>query len=180
MVKKYLKKIKYKVFGKSLNDEIEDLRNRGVKVGNNTKIYSCNIDYGHGFLITIGDNVTITHSTILAHDASCQKVIGKSKVGKVIIGNNVFIGLGSIILPNVTIGDNVIVGCGSVVTKSIPANTIIAGNPAKIIGTFEEFKIKHENYINEKPVYDFYWKNANKAEKDKMNRDLINTFGYID
>jgi acetyltransferase-like isoleucine patch superfamily enzyme len=51
----------------------------------------------------------------------------------VTIGNNVFIGMHSIILKGVTIGDGAVVGAGSVVTKSIPANEIWAGNPAKFI-----------------------------------------------
>ena len=52
---------------------------------------------------------------------------------KVIIGNNVWIGSGSIILPGTSIGDNAIIGAGSVVNKDIPENTIAVGNPAKVI-----------------------------------------------
>lgn len=53
--------------------------------------------------------------------------------GKVAIGNDVWIGGGSIICPNVTIGDNTVIGAGSVVTKSIPDNVTAVGNPCKII-----------------------------------------------
>lgn len=53
--------------------------------------------------------------------------------GPVIIGDNVWVGAGSCILPNVTIGNNCIIGANSVVTKSFPDNCVIAGNPAKII-----------------------------------------------
>lgn len=49
------------------------------------------------------------------------------------IGNNCFIGARSIILPGITIGDHAIVAAGSVVTKDVPANSIVAGNPAKVI-----------------------------------------------
>ena len=49
------------------------------------------------------------------------------------IGNQCFIGMNSIILPGVKIGNNVIVGAGAVVTKDIPSNTIVAGNPAKVL-----------------------------------------------
>jgi len=54
------------------------------------------------------------------------------------IGNNVWIGGNSVILPGVTIGDNTIIGAGSVVTKSIPANVIAAGNPCKVIRAITE------------------------------------------
>jgi len=95
--------------------------------------------------LSIGNNVTITSGTmILSHDASPQKVGLSSIKKKVTIGNNVFIGIRSIILCGVTIGNNVIVGAGSVVTKDIPDNVVVGGNPAKIICTIEEFKIKHE------------------------------------
>ena len=56
-----------------------------------------------------------------------------SKTSPVTIGNNVWIGGGSIILPGVTIGDNVTIGAGSVVTKSIRSNVLAYGNPCRII-----------------------------------------------
>lgn len=59
--------------------------------------------------------------------------------GKVVIGDNVFVGMNSIICRNVNIGNNVIIGAGSVVTKNCDANSIYAGNPAKKIGSVEEF-----------------------------------------
>lgn len=65
---------------------------------------------------------------ILSHDFSTRR-----HAAKTMIGSHCFIGCGAIILPNVVIGDHVIVGAGSVVTKDIPANSIVAGNPAKVI-----------------------------------------------
>lgn len=53
--------------------------------------------------------------------------------GPVIIGNNVWIGEHAAILPGVTIGDNAVIGANAVVTKNVPANAVVAGNPAKII-----------------------------------------------
>ena len=95
--------------------------------------------------MSIGDDVTITSGTIiLSHDASPQKVGLGSIKKKVTIGNNVFIGVLSVILPGVTIGNNVIVGAGSVVTKDISNDTVVCGNPAKKICTIREFKKKHE------------------------------------
>lgn len=56
----------------------------------------------------------------------------------VTIGNNVWIGAGSVILPGVTIGDNSVIGAGSVVTKDIPANVVAVGNPCKILREISE------------------------------------------
>ena len=79
---------------------------------------------------------------ILTHDACTKKIMGFGTIGKVIIGNNVFIGARSIILSNVKIGNNCIIGAGSVVTKNIPDNSIACGNPAKVIKTSDEFRMQ--------------------------------------
>lgn len=102
----------------------------------------------------------------------------KTKVGKVNIGNNCFIGWGAIILPNTTIGDNCIIGAGSVITKSVPKNSIVAGNPAKIIGNTDEFIERHKKFMQEKPVFNKYWKNKTEDEKKKEEDMLKETFGY--
>ena len=68
--------------------------------------------------------------------------------GCIEIMDNVFIGSGTIILPNVKIGPNVIIAAGSVITKDIPENTVVAGIPAKQIGTFEEYKEKRKHHKN--------------------------------
>ena len=73
---------------------IDDYRELGVKIGENCTIYSSNIDRGHSYLIEIGNNCTLTHCTILAHDASTKKYLKKSKVGLVTIGDN-SIGVGN-------------------------------------------------------------------------------------
>ena len=73
------------------------------------------------------------HVCIIAHDA-CRTYDGKHRIkADVKVGNNCFVGYGSILLPGVTIGDEVIVGAGSVVTKDVPSNSIVAGNPARVI-----------------------------------------------
>ena len=105
----------------------------------------CFIDPSHCFLITIGRNVTMSiNVTILAHDASTAKLTGYTKIGKVDIGDNVFIGANTTILPNVTIGKNAIIGSASVVTKNVCENMVVAGNPAKVICSVEEYKKKNE------------------------------------
>lgn len=94
---------------------------------------------GHAFLLTIGNNVTISDARILLHDASTKMALKYSRVGRVTIGDNVFIGADSIILPSITIGNNVVVGAGTVVTKDVPDNSVIVGNPGRIITSYDEF-----------------------------------------
>ena len=135
------------------------------------------LDIGHAFLITIGDNVTISAAAVLAHDASTKHGTGYSRVGKVKIGNEVFIGYGAVILPNVTIGNKVVVGAGSIVTKDIPDNSVVVGNPARVVGKYDEFVNNNKKLLEEKPRYETYWKNKTQAEKDAMRKEIID-FGF--
>jgi len=85
--------------------------------------------------IKIGDRCIITHGCIiLSHDRARKRIDPNDKgSGTVQLGNDVFIGVNSVILRDVTIGDCSIVGAGSVVTKDVPSFVVVAGNPAKII-----------------------------------------------
>lgn len=138
-------------------------------------MYSSYIDGNYPYLISVGNNVTLSHCSILAHDASTKMYLGKSKIGKVVIGNNVFAGYESVILPNVTIGNDVIIGARSVVTKDIPNNSIVAGNPAKVIGKTSEYIEKHSKLIKKQP-------NLSKDSKciSMIKDSLNNNFSYGD
>ena len=103
---------------KSISKE-DQWRERGVRIGKNFDAPDSVIDYCFGFLVTIGDNVTLSGTTVLAHDGSTKKILGYSKVGNVVIGNNVFVGYGSIILPNVRIGCIFRKNCGDCEKKSV-------------------------------------------------------------
>lgn len=154
-------------------NSIEALRSRGVRIGENCSINTDYIDYGHGFLVSIGDNVTIAvNAMILTHDASTKPFLGYSKVGSVSIGNDVFIGAGSIILPGVSIGKNVIIGAGSVVIRDIPDNSVAVGNPAKVIGSTRDYIDKNRKLMNAAPIYNTYWANKTSEEKNKMIEEL--------
>ena len=100
-------------------DELTVLKNRGLRIGSNLRCHSTYpFDSLFPWLITIGDNVCISSNVkILAHDTSTEYINGHTKIGTVNIGDNVYIGYGVIILPNVHIGSNAIIGAGSVVTK---------------------------------------------------------------
>lgn len=107
-------------------------------------------------LIYIGDNVRIASNvSFITHDVIHNMlnhlpedvrggVFYHEKKGKIVIGNNVFIGANSLIMYDVKIGDNVVIGAGSVVTKSIPDNSVCAGVPCKTLGDFESLLEKRK------------------------------------
>jgi acetyltransferase-like isoleucine patch superfamily enzyme len=116
----------------------------GVKVGKNCRIYTTKFGL-EPFLIQIGNRVTITSGVrFITHDGSTWLMRDEKGrrflYNKIEIGNNVFVGVNSIILPGVKIDDNCIIAAGSVVTKSVPSNSIVGGVPAKIIGNFNDLK----------------------------------------
>lgn len=148
----------------------------GVEIGKNCYIHKAVIDKGHGYLIRIGNNCTLTKCIILAHDASTKKYINKAKIGRVVIGDNCFIGMQSIILPGVTIGNNSIIGCGSIVSKNIPAGSVVAGNPAKVIMSTDEFVNKHKTKMQELPVFEKTWTKKTEQEKIK-EKSIIEKYG---
>lgn len=120
------------------NNRIGYARFLGVTIGNNCRIYID--DWGsEPEMITVGDNVTITKDVmLLTHDGSTilyRDEYGnrRYRFGTVNIGNNVFIGIRSIIMPGVSICDKVIIGVNTVVTKSITKPGVYVGIPAKLI-----------------------------------------------
>lgn len=123
----------------------EYLRKKGITIGEHSKT-ATNIQTAEPYLIEIGDYVTISHDVdFITHDNSVCKIFGTFNdiYGRIIVGNNCFIGAHAIIMYGVTIADNVIVAAGSVVSKSITdSNVIVAGCPARIIGTWDQFGVK--------------------------------------
>lgn len=103
-------------------------------------------------LITIGVDCVVSKRVVfLTHDYSLTtglKAIGKTpEVDKMIVdtitlGNNVFVGLGSTLLPGTNIGDNCIIGAGCVVKGDIPSNSVVIGNPAKVICSLSDYANK--------------------------------------
>ena len=152
---------------------VRDLRERGATIGTNVDTINAKIDMGTPFLLNIGDNVTITNCRILTHDASTKKFLGYTKAGKVSIGNNVFIGADSTILPNTKIGNNVIIGAGTVVAHDIPDNSVVVGNPCRIICSCDEYIKKQEQRMKEIPVFDFMGSELNSLEKASEREKLI-------
>ena len=185
MIERVITILKQLVVKKEPYSLLNELIERGLKVGSNFNMQGgCIIDSSHCWHITIGDNVTLAPRVhILAHDASTKKFFNYVKIGKVRIGNNVFIGAGTIILPGVYIGDNVIVGAGSVVTHDIPEDSLAAGNPARVIGTCSGFIEKRKSEMKQFPCFGEEYTlrgNISHEMKDKMNDMMQDRFGYIE
>jgi len=132
-------------------------RHIGVKIGRDCRIYT--VDFGtEPFLISIGNHCTITRGVIfITHDGSTW--LHRDEKGRryyyapIAIGNDVFIGTKTLIMPGVKIEDRVIIGAGSVVTKSVPTGVVIAGNPAKIIGSYDELERRRlETFVSDKDM----------------------------
>lgn len=124
----------------------------GVRMGQNVSLIPP-VNFGsEPYLITIGDNTTVSFDVaFVTHDAATRVLRNlpngnKETVlyGEIIVGKNCFIGCRTTVLMNVHIGDNTIIGAGSVVNRDIPANVVAAGNPCKVICTLEEYIEKHK------------------------------------
>lgn len=122
--------------------QIGYLRMAGVRIGNDCMLsLRAKIDARRG-LVVIGDRCTITYGcVILSHDASVHHINpADDGSGQVVIEDDVYIGVNSVILRNVRIGKNSVIGAGSVVTRDIPPNVVAVGNPAIVIKEIERFK----------------------------------------
>lgn len=196
MLKGILKKIKRRYAEYKGGDiYINYLKEQGIKIGTRCHIgkpSTITIDYTRPYLVEIGNNVRMNNGfTLLTHDFATSvitNVYGEflPSAGKVKIGNNVYFAQKCTVMKGVTIGDNCIIGYGSLVTKDIPCNSVVAGSPARVICTLEEYYEKRktkaleeslvvaneiEKYYKRKPVpTDFreefvYFVSGNEVEK---------------
>lgn len=100
-------------------------------------------------LVVIGKNfISAPGSIILAHDASTITHTGKTRIEKTIIGDDVFVGANAVILAGTIINDGCIIGAGAIVSKEIPAYSVVAGNPGRVIMTVDEYIKKCEERGN--------------------------------
>jgi len=133
-----LQRVHVILLNKASNEsKIKYLRKQGMKIGHNCRISTMSFST-EPYLIEIGNHVAIAAGTdLITHDGGIwcfREDLGQADIfGKIKIGNNVFIGNSCIILPNTIIGDNCIIGAGSVVRGKFSENSVIIGNPAKVI-----------------------------------------------
>lgn len=155
----------------------------GAVVGEGTFFYAPQkrpVDETSLPFIEIGNNCRVTSGVvILGHDYSYavlrpiyNHMLRKCSVTK--IGNNVFIGMKSIVLPGTVIGDNTIIGAGSVVSGNFPSNVIIGGNPAKVISTLDDYYEK--NLKNFEEYARLYYQRMSAYSGSALNEDDMNWY----
>lgn len=188
MNKRYIQMLKL-LFIKSPMKRAKKMKEWGVfrSCGDRVMITSRKIPL-YSRLISIGDNVWMASNVeMITHDVAHFMLNGmkisyekfQEKVGCISIGNNVFIGANTKILYDVKIGDNVIIAAGSIVNKDIEDNSVVAGIPAKKVGTFDDFIekrkinsndliIDNKNLYIEKSSEDILW--SDFSNKRRINK----------
>ena len=178
----YLKELVYRFRGEYTTERLVSM---GMKVGKNFKrLNGVILDPGHCWLIEIGDNVTMAPRVhILCHDASTKQFLGYTKIGRVTIGDNVFIGAESVILPGICIGNNVVIGANSTVTHNVSDNSVVVGSPARVISTLDQYLEKEKQRMSMSPIYGEDYtlrKNVSMAKRMRQKEELGENIGYID
>ncbi|MEI6749766.1 MAG: acyltransferase [Bacteroidales bacterium] len=163
----FLNQIHIKILEYTTSEQrIKYLRRQGVKIGQNCTINSLCFST-EPYLIEIGNHVAIANGTsFITHDGSVRCFHDEFEggiYGKIKIGSNVVIGMNCIILYNTTIGDNCIIGAGSIVRGQFPDNSVIVGNPAKVVLNTNIQKILYRNNSGLLKT-----NNISASEKDKL------------
>lgn len=140
-LKRLIQKTKLR-FG-SQETVIRTLRAMGVRIGERCRIYTTNFGT-EPWLIKIGDHVCISNDVTFVNHGLVHPFQDKydtlTAFGPIEIRDNCQIGVRATILPHVVIGPNAIVGACSVVTKDVPPNTVVAGNPARVVRTLDDYE----------------------------------------
>ena len=140
---------------------IERLRSEGMRIGERCYIWGSQLSAKDP--VEIGNDCVLTGCAIIGHDAAPALFVPelwsedilrrRSLFQPTVIRDRCFIGFGAIVLCGRTIGPGAIVAAGAVVTKDVPPGMVVAGNPAKIIGSVEEFAARHTAQCREHPEW---------------------------
>jgi maltose O-acetyltransferase len=160
------------------------LRRLGMHIGEDVNLPASTwIDTSHCFLISIGDHCGFGEQCLLlAHDAQMDEFLDAARLGRVVLHASCHIGARTVILPGVEIGPRTIVGASSVVSRSLPPDTVCAGNPARVLCTLEEYLEKHRSRMAAKPNFDYMKYDAgflNEARRAELVAALVKEDGYM-
>lgn len=173
MINRIKRYIELFIAKRSSDNYIKYLKKRGVTIGKGTYIQDpkhIEIDFSRPSLVTIGDNCFFNSNVrILTHDWVTNVFLNSGRdfinsSGKVSIGNNVSFGQNVMVLKGVSIGDNCFIGAGSIVTKNIPANSIAVGTPCKVIMSLETYYQKRKE-VCEAEAFEYA-----RSIKERFNR----------
>jgi len=160
------------------------LQELGMYIGKDVYLpMSTWIDISHCYLISIGDRCRFgPQCVILSHDAMANEFLDAGKIGKVLIKESCCFGFGNIILPSVEIGPRVITAAGSVISTSIPPDSVVAGNPARVVASLKDYLRYHKMCLKNSPNFAYTEYGVDNLSTEKR-RDLLNQlsgpFGYI-
>lgn len=178
------RKIEYLWAIRSSKNYISFLRNKGITVGNDCFFQSpktANVDITRPCLVDIGDHCYFLENFLLLTHDNVTKVFGPlyhdfiPSSGKVTIGNNVYFTRNCTVLKGVTIGDNCIIGFGSTVTHDIPSNSVVAGTPARVICSIDDYYAKRKKEsLDEafKLAQTIYLKNGERPSVQQMSEEF--------
>ena len=139
----------YRGLRRRVDDAVVDIH-KDLHIGSGTAYSLANLDGIAPQLIRIGrDCVLAPHCVVITHDASYVPTLGRYRFAPVEIGDRVFIGYGAVVMPGLTIGSDSVIGAGAVVTKSVPPNTVVAGIPARVIGSWPPVTLPPESQMVE-------------------------------
>lgn len=170
---------------------VSHLRSAGMVIGENTIIYSpthCTIDATRPWMVEIGNNVSITKGvTILTHGYDWSVFKGEygdvlGSAGRVKIGDNVFIGMNATILKGVTIGDNAIIGANSLINKDVPSNSVVVGNPQRVVCAIDQYleKRRAAQLDEAADLYDCWRRNSPEGKRGGLPpKNIFSEFFWL-
>jgi maltose O-acetyltransferase len=157
---------------------------QGMRAGTGTAAeHGVLLDPAFCWLIDIGEHCTFApYATVLAHDAGTRRGLGYTRLGRVRIGDRVFVGAHALVLPGITVGDDAVIGAGAVVTRDVAAGSVVAGSPARELTTVAAYTERHRPRLTERPSWSLEWTLAGgitPEQREQMRSALADGEGYI-
>jgi len=176
-------KLKQYLDQKRFERRMDSWRAQGMHIGKDVLIPpDIWVDVGHCNLISIGDHCGFgAQCLILAHDAQMDEFLDAARMGKVLIHESCHFGARTLILPGVEIGPRTIVYANSVVSRSLPPDTVCAGNPATVVCSLNEYLERHRQRLGELPKFPYlgYVKNVSAQRSAELVQAALKSDVYV-